>query len=203
MKPVLKAAISAEFQDWFRQSKVVDRSGLPRIVYHGTTADFDEFDLSLLCTNTRHVKASLGFYFSADPGVCDMFNEKWDMTCYPYKQTFMTGANTMPVYLSLQNPLILPAEQFMHMHERFDLGGASIEHAREVLIDRGHDGILIPGDEDISERLGGGEWRADTFIAFRPEQIKSVFNPGSFDPENPSFIDLPRQVAQRERSIPL
>ena len=35
-----------EFKAWFGESKIVDEDGDPLVLYHGTTGDFEEFDLS-------------------------------------------------------------------------------------------------------------------------------------------------------------
>lgn len=42
-KPV--TAATDKFSSWFRNSKVVNPDGSPRVVYHGTNADFDAFDV--------------------------------------------------------------------------------------------------------------------------------------------------------------
>jgi len=52
------------FQSWFANSKVVDYDGDPLEVYHGTTHDFDTFDLRKTYADGF---VGGGFYFTANP----------------------------------------------------------------------------------------------------------------------------------------
>ena len=65
-----------EFKSWFKESKVTDAEGNPRVVEHQTNAAFDTFE-----------GGEFGFHIGTDlpPG--------------------MMGQNTMKLYASLQNPL--------------------------------------------------------------------------------------------------
>ena len=100
------------------------------------------------------------------------------------------GANVVPAYLSLQNPLVIDAKR-----ESFDPDqqAAWIEEAKDggndgLIIKRYEDGGIGPGDRYTS---GGIH---DVYVAFRPEQIKSATgNSGAFDPENPSILLSRRQ----------
>jgi hypothetical protein len=178
------------FWRWFGDSAVVDDAGRPVVVYHGTTGDFDAFDPALLGLSTRHSTSQLGFFFSADPAVADQFTEDPDSE----ESVPMDSANTMPVYLSIKNPRMLTAQQFMDlaavtaaskkigMHGYIKALRAPGVLAR-ILGDK-HDGILIKGDP----KLAGTpmmELQADTWVAYRPEQIKSAIgNNGQFDPSD-------------------
>ena len=75
------------------------------------------------------------------------------------------GGNVMPVYLSLQNPKILqaPIQSFN----------------KQQLIKEGYDGVVIksPIDGNISAA-----------VAFEPNQIKSIFNEGSWSPETANIL---------------
>ena len=78
----------------------------------------------------------------------------------------VTGSNVMPVYLKIENPLIHdPKEHF----------GMTIDEIINEARKNGNDGIQFTSQKD-------GE---KTFMAFEPEQIKSVFNRGTFDPNDP------------------
>ena len=50
------------FKDWFRDSKVVDSKGKPKIMYHGTRSDFTEFK-RYQDRYTNHPSRLLGFFF--------------------------------------------------------------------------------------------------------------------------------------------
>lgn len=102
------------------------------------------------------------------------------------------GENIMPVYLSMQNPLIL------------DQRGAPyrIMSYRDTIIKAkqdGHDGVIIKNTYDGKQQPGWiqrliAKWRkedvpSDTiYIAFEPTQIKSAIgNIGTYDPTNPNI----------------
>lgn len=109
---------SPGFRHWFADSKVVDRTGVPLVVYHGTAIEKDSF-------NREGGGAGIGAYFTDDPELASDFAE-------------MDGgvdgepAHVIPVYLSLQNP---------YMAEGIE--SQSITSARrDELIAMGHDGVI-------------------------------------------------------------
>lgn len=73
------------FYKWFSDSKVVDEQGRPLVVYHGTKAQFDEFDINIPRTGV------------------DIFGRGFYFTPYKNKAKFY-GKIVMPVYLSITNP---------------------------------------------------------------------------------------------------
>ncbi len=54
---------TAQFKAWFKQSKVVEDDGTPRVVYHGTSRDFDTFSNKYGNVENHFGKAH---YFSSD-----------------------------------------------------------------------------------------------------------------------------------------
>lgn len=79
-KPALE-----NFWRWFGDSKVVDEQGRPLVVYHGTSAKFEEFNIE-----------------SPRKGV-DIFGRGFYFT--PHKKKAKAyGKNVMPVYLHMANP---------------------------------------------------------------------------------------------------
>ncbi len=75
------------FYKWLGDSKVVDEQGRPLVVYHGTNAEFDTFDITKF-GRTDSGLLGVGFYFSP---------VKFEAGTY--------GGNIMPVYLKMKNPL--------------------------------------------------------------------------------------------------
>ena len=61
------------FHKWFGKSKVVDEEGRPKVVYHGTNANFDKFDESKQNPGQYGGK---GFFFSENKDVTKNFGEK-------------------------------------------------------------------------------------------------------------------------------
>ena len=92
---------------------------------------------------------------------------------------FMGGANVMPVYLKLENPLIY---DFKGEEAREYTFSSLLEKARED----GHDGAIFRNTEDSIHR-DFTEF-SDIFVVFDPTQIKSATgNQGTFDPNNPDI----------------
>lgn len=157
-------------------SKVVDENGEPLVVYHGTVADLTQFD------KTETVDG--GFHF----GEAKQAN---------MRVAGASGRNLMPVYLSITSP-----------RRSKDAGGrwkAKIVSAKSA----GHDGLIYLNryegvgietvqkaqQEGVSlDRLSDAEFRRyakearDSYVAFRPEQIKSATgNTGDFSTANPDI----------------
>lgn len=146
-----------EFGRWFRQSKVVDSTGRPLVVYHGTSIEKDRFMRGGGC-------AGVCAYFTANQAEASMYAED---------DASIDGgtAITMAVYLSLQNPFVTTYAFDRTNYDRHADPQAVTEQFRDRLEAEGFDGIHIQNT---------GEW-----VAFRPEQIKSVDNGGAFDPSDP------------------
>lgn len=156
----------------FGESKVVDASGKPLVVYHGTPAGgFSEFSPAEKGKRTMHSADDVGYHFTSDPSYAEAYSEGYKLESIEvYRRMFgdepagtkmPAGASTYPVYLSLKNPLIVGASK--------QINKALIEQA----IASGHDGIVAD--------MGG----AREYVAFRPTQIKSAIgNAGTFDPDN-------------------
>jgi len=91
------------------------------------------------------------------------------------------GANILPVYLSIQKPLVIPWKEYFvyRYHPEAQL---KVERIRQRAVQGDHDGIYVPpvpGAE--GEEQGHGIW-----IAFEPTQIKSATgNRGTYDPADP------------------
>lgn len=126
-----------QFKEWFKDSKVVDESGKPKIVYHGTAKEFEAFDPD----------RSIG-------------GQYWFTTDRKAIEEGGVGAQgkgvIMDVYLSIQNPAGWNEYENLMLDE---------------LTARGYDGLALP---DPDGQI--------TYVAFKPEQIKSVQNVGTFSP---------------------
>ena len=56
------------FAQWFGKSKVVDESGKPLVVYHGSGADIPQSIPARGAQTTGNVTAPWGAYFTPSPG---------------------------------------------------------------------------------------------------------------------------------------
>ena len=194
MAPVVHT-VTAALKRWFGASKVVDVNGNPLVVYHGTPVDIDQFDTDYLGSNTNHPTAQLGFFFSADPAVADMFISKADDRVTPGTKIWAPGANVVAVYLNVRNPKIMTAEEFQTLSVFSSmrpqeigkyLRGLRNPNMLKRMFGATYDGVLIKGDPS-----GSSEWQADTWVAFKSTQIKSAIgNSGAYDGSNPRTLAM-------------
>ncbi len=167
---------------WFGDSKVVDERGRPLVVYHGTNADFNEFDPEAQGSSGQG-SGEPGFFFEASPENAGRYTRQGD------------GANVIPAYLSLKNPLVVE-----RTNTKYDYDGSYSRVAFANFIDDalelGHDGVIF---RDVLDR---GK-RSTQYVAFRSEQIKSAIgNNGQFDPANPNILKQgPRGTFNPERLL--
>jgi hypothetical protein len=174
----IRAPETEEFKQWFGDSKVVDEDGNPMVVYHATKNNFFAFDPKKLTKNTKHPTAKLGFFAAVNPESTD------DFVTVPYgigKGTYEAGANIMPLYASIKNPVTIPSGQFvlqsmaLQNMKKKD-ADKFINDFIQSLRDEGHDGILITADKTGRGLAGGKEFSSDNWVALDPNQFKSAFN---------------------------
>lgn len=170
------------FKKWFGDSKVVDESGAPLIVYHGTFADFDKFDPARFGNTDRGFHGE-GFYFS----------ESKD---YAGSYAPARGGVVMPAYLNISNPFVKPSQATHGVGWREaarsalgDIGVRDVGDSAEVtqaLKAAGFDGVLV---YKVDELVGGAPYLFEV-VAFEPTQIKSATgNRGTFNPNDPSILN--------------
>lgn len=167
-----------QFKRWFGNSKVVGPDGQPLVVYHGSAGRrFTKFDLRKAGSNFDNPVSRIGFFFTADRDVADMYSDSRSDELF-YSGSRYTKPQSYATYLSLQNPAVIDATDFD--------GASAADTARlaktlETAKAAGHDGAVIKNWAD-----GSG---TDTqYVAFEPTQIKSAIgNIGTFDPTNPDI----------------
>lgn len=85
------------FKRWFGDSKVVDANGEPLLVYHGTSAIFDVFDIGRLSSRNE----GPGFYFTTSEDVAR-----------GYVNRTSGDGRLIKAYLSIKNPMAYDAAPF-------------------------------------------------------------------------------------------
>lgn len=100
------------------------------------------------------------------------------------------GGNIVPAYLSLQNPMEIDAggRPYYNVDGNQRDINAIVKEAKE----KGRDGVIIrnvvdTGNVEDVERVKS-EGGKTTYVAFKPEQIKSVHNRGTFDANDPRIL---------------
>jgi hypothetical protein len=88
-----------EFQAWFGNSQVVDDNGNPLVVYHGTDRSFDTFSLNFRNENQGNDQFGPGYYTTTSATGASGYASG-------------EGANVLPLFMSLQNPIDLDTPAF-------------------------------------------------------------------------------------------
>lgn len=187
---------SKAFKNWFGESKVVDESSKPIVVYHARRGDFESFD-PLKSEGKSH---GTGTFFSSSPDVAATYNTS-------------SEHNLVPAYLSLKKPFVVDfnganwnqggSEALVKLPDGTDddllsyFGAAmdetvSTDDVARLAREQGYDGVIINNvvDHGPAGRFASKEAEKPTtiYVAFKPEQIKSVMNKGSFDPKDPRML---------------
>jgi len=211
---------SKEFKQWFKDSQVVNKDGSPRIVYHGTAQDFNTFSTTAM--QDAHNSANEGgIFFATTPEMASEFaslaakpesSGGGDFDLFapePGDADYVehgNGANVMPVYLSMQNPLKLEASDVMR--ERHDMLTNDPSKMRAVIAQAkkdGYDGLII---KKYPEDLNGKLFVEKQYVVFDASQIKSaVGNNGKFSTKNSDItkadVNSLDRVAHQASTSPL
>jgi hypothetical protein len=115
------------------------------------------------------------------------------------------GEALYPVYLSLQNPVVIEGEGRV-WHELPKPMSQTIAEAEAA----GHDGVIFRSIYDPLQSYMGDEGVSDVVAVLRPEQIKSAFNRGTFDRNDArisfsvvhDLTDIHRAALDRVRTAP-
>jgi len=153
---------SPAFKRWFAGSQVVGANGRPQTVFHGTSEEFYTFSKHRSGEATGHATAPLGHFFTTDRNLAKRYAEN-------ASDGVPADERVIDAHLRIENPYVMPLE------EAQSLDSPEASAAFQAYLQRqGFDGIQIP--------------EAKTWIAFRPEQIKSASeNRGTFELTNPDI----------------
>lgn len=194
---------NAAFWKWFGKSKVVDATGEPLVVYHGTYKKFKTFEID---------RCEFGCHF----GTKKQANDRADGPEY-----------ILSVYLSIQRPLRMidrdewdPEDVAMDLERRGVFKGIKpfdysySDQVRNAIIKAGYDGIVYLNRHDgldwndVKHADYSGEKivtdtqfkrivpaTEDSWIVFKPSQIKAINNDGSWDADDPDIRSNPPKAA--------
>lgn len=147
------------FKTWFGESKVVDANGEPMIVWHGTEYSFEEFELDTDNVRGKHLfHKNVGFFFT----------DRQDKAL-KYKH-----ANTIPVYLSLQNP----GESSVVKDGVLD----NLHKENQILEDDRYDSAVFVRYDKEGDM--NGKAPTTQYVAKSSNQIKSIDNEGAFSTQS-------------------
>ena len=176
---------SQQFKRWFGDwqndpasaSKIVNEDGTPKVMYHGTNAEFTVFDRSKGKKKIHLNVLGDGNYFTASEQGAARY-----------------GENVIPVYLNIKNPYV-KADGFNTVADQiaseFGIARDSFtgKDVSSILRQRGYDGVVMYD--------GNGEIVIAN--AFDSTQIKSATdNIGTFDGSNPDILYSSRTASDSE-----
>lgn len=190
LEDAVDTATSA-FKRWFGDSKVVGKDGKPLVVYHGSTTDIKEFDAE------KSPVGNKGFYFTPTPELAGVYSKVFE----PEK-----GGVIYPVYLSIKNPLVLDGTKFSPtglkgrvarlLDPKRYQSDQLAQNVKDTLTDNyglhftqtevemlrkaGYDGVIIKSSPTANP---------GAVVVFEPNQIKSVFNRGTYDPNSNNILE--------------
>ena len=160
------------FKKWFGDSKIVDEKGQPLVVYHGSaTGKSEEF-------NVKGPGTFYGddVYFAFDAEDAAHYARNAERRNRGIAQTIY------PVYLSIKNPMPLDIAMQRKILDRKTKDKnwlkTIIPELKIKMMESKYDGFI----------LKDGDGKLVSAVAFNPEQIKSIFNKGNFNPKDPRIL---------------
>jgi hypothetical protein len=197
-----------EFKKWFGNSKVVNPDGSPKVMYHGTKQDIDEFKSQFQLNKEKYGESANrlsfayglgGIYFTPDPNYANRY-ARTDL------RKTKEQANVIPVYLHMENPYIYPGGIWADLREKFlnpidsflysravrknikEKGFPDAENIKSMQVSR--HGYMFARINEINKLKAKGydgiiSPDGNMFIVFEPNQIKSAIgNKGTYNPES-------------------
>jgi len=151
--------LNDNFYNWFAESKIIDTNNQPMIMYHKSRCKelFEEFRLENIEKNPYNVDYGV-FFVNAH---------------YSHNISYIGDGLEYYVFLKMLNPFYI----YDNNGQPYDMLGQTLVFIDvskpycEDLKERGYDGIIIKSNN------------YDQYVAFEPNQIKSVNNNGDYNCE--------------------
>ena len=175
LKEIKNPVVStSNFKKWFGKSKVVDKSGKPLVVYHGTDSVFKEFSKKKIGSNFK--LDSIGFFFTSNSRTAQTSRKSYpNKPAYKFTDNDKFLANSgsvIPVFLKIDNPLTindLPDFDYNSGLSPTNLFDQNRDMVAKALVNGSYDGFILRSEGDV------------LCIAINPNQIKSAIgNNGDF-----------------------
>lgn len=151
-----------EFKARFEGSKVVDDAGMPLRVYHGTNADFNNYNIAMAGKKGDYGLSGKGIYLSQNPKTAESY-----------------GNIIRPEYINLKNPLYLDNYTSQELAEILDIEPSIlVDGERGVKVSGGSNGLYAGVfTSAVKEKGFDGvvSNKRQEIVAFNPEQIIPAF----------------------------
>jgi hypothetical protein len=174
----LRAPETEAFKRWFGDSKIVDRNGEPKVMYHGLAKDTTDF--------TRKTERGAPIFLTDDPA----FAERFAAESYAGIAAPSAGPHIMPLFVRAENPF--DYQNLRHIYRLKE--EVSLEDDIWDSIRRGdweaiessevQDAIQMAGFDAFYVKEGGRK----NLAVYQPNQVKSATgNIGTFEPTSPDI----------------
>jgi hypothetical protein len=184
----------------FAETKLKTPKGKPMRLYHLTPGNFSEFSVSPenrsgpVVFLSPYADFQPAYHQAAERGPNDEITS-----------IFKEGANVMPVYADVRNPLILDSnEKIKEAQAKYQSGDRGFPYfvkpeAKAAMEADGYDGIIFGGNnpapyrsetftEGWNPHIGFQQNREEEIIVFDPQKVKSaISNTGKYDFTNPDI----------------
>lgn len=157
----IESNINDNFWIWFKGSKI-QNNGKPIVLYHGTKVNFDVFKPSRSVGNQGESDQIEGIYLTDNKEAASFFSIAED-------ERYLKR-----VYASLKNPYYSEG----HNELKKELGIERLGEANKKLKELGYDGLIL----NRGFYAKGGPFVL--YLAFYPNQVKSVKNDGTWGDDN-------------------
>jgi hypothetical protein len=164
--------LTKEQQEYFKDSKIVDRNGNLLKVYHTTNSDFTVFDDSRKGSNTDADNSYLGHFFTDDPEYMAQFPE------------FKEG-KTEAYYLNMKNPIDMSNISKQAFLDIVEVTGGDVQAAAELYDqeyeaevqrakNRGDNNTILELPRLLEELTGEYYFESDFHDVLRPNYDKLI-----------------------------
>ena len=169
-----------EFKRWFGNSKVVNEDGSPKVLYHITAKDFNTFIPGGIKEEGKNLESGKAIWLSPNKENQPAAHNVWARGA-----KFREGTNVMPLYVKMENPLVLDDQSMADWARQVFAEGSN--EFPQLMPDRWINAVKEAGYDGIMwlDPLRNGENKEDyEYVVFSPNQVKSAIgNTGAFNPE--------------------
>lgn len=184
--------LNSAFFQWFCGSKVIDENGNPLVVHHGGPSGIQAFEKSYI--GKVHGVDKEGFFF-----INDRTDSPFGAATYANKATrddngqSTTGGHIYDVFLSIKKPYTLDdyvklVQKSWPKHkvtvDSLMTYGGDEQHAMSILDDE-KDEIINDALNNGCDGIIFGRYDDYVFVVFEPNQIKSIYNRGTWSESDP------------------
>ena len=173
------------FLNWFSGSKVVDENGEPLVVYHGTLANITTFKVS------PDGALGAGIYLTPRADFASTYADTSNLSRPDAGMDEISGQNVLPLYASIQKPLVLDGKGDPMVQALVKLGMDTAK--AESLVEKAYEENGYVGKQVMTRAKAQGydgimQYRGGELmevVAFSPNQIKSAIgNNGEYSLTN-------------------